>query len=101
MTHHMPAAAWAASISLLAPALVHAAGCQGAPTATKLEISIDNVRSSRGLMTATLYPGDPNRFLVKNGALKVWSVPATAGQTHMCIWLHGQGAYAFAVYHDE
>jgi uncharacterized protein (DUF2141 family) len=100
MLTHASAAVCAASISLAFPALALAA-CQGAPTGAKLEISIDNAHSSRGLMTGSLYPGDPSQFLVKNGALKVWSVPASAPQTRMCIWLHGPGTYAFAVYHDE
>jgi uncharacterized protein (DUF2141 family) len=94
------AALCAATILLFVPALALAA-CEGAPTGTKLQISIDNARSSRGLMTGSLYPGDASQFLVKNGALKVWSVAAVAPQTRMCIWLHGPGAYAFAVYHDE
>jgi uncharacterized protein (DUF2141 family) len=51
-------------------------------------------------MTGSLYPGDKSQFLIKNGALKVWRVPATAPVTRMCIWLRGPGTYAFAVYHD-
>ena len=95
-------AAIAGAISLLAlgPVLAHAAPCQGAPTATRLTIAIDNVSSSHGLMTGSLYPGDRSQFLVKDGALKVWSVPAAAPQTRMCIWLREPGTYAFAVYHD-
>jgi uncharacterized protein (DUF2141 family) len=95
------ATASAASLLALCPAIAHAESCQGAPTAAKLIVLVDGVRSSRGLMTGSLYPGDKSQFLVKNGALKVWSVPAAAPQTRMCIWLRGgPGAYAFAVYHD-
>jgi uncharacterized protein (DUF2141 family) len=94
------AIACAASIFGLGPGLAHAAQCQGAPTGTKLAFAIDSVDSSRGLMTGSLYPGDRSQFLVKNGALKVWSVPAVAPQTRMCIWVRGPGTYAFAVYHD-
>ncbi|HEY5205327.1 MAG TPA: DUF2141 domain-containing protein [Roseiarcus sp.] len=94
------ASAWAASLLALSPMVVQAEACQGARTTTKLEIVIEGVRSSRGLMTASLYPGDKSQFLIKDGALKVWSVPALAPETHMCIWLRGVGSYAFAVYHD-
>jgi len=84
----------------MAPMSVHAEDCQGAPGASKLSIVVEGVRSTKGLMTASLYPGDKSQFLVKNGALKVWSVPAQAPTTRMCIWLRGAGTYAVAVYHD-
>ena len=96
----LAAIASAASMPALRPAPASAAACQGAPTATRLTVAIDNVDASRGLMTGSLYPGDRSVFLVKNGALKVWSVPAAAPQTRMCIYLRGPGTYAFAVYHD-
>jgi len=96
-----PATACAASLLAMCPVLAHAETCQGTPTTAKLEIVIEGVHSSRGLMTASIYPGDRSQFLIKNGAWKVWSVPATSPATHMCIWLKfGPGTYAFAVYHD-
>jgi uncharacterized protein (DUF2141 family) len=95
----MPIAA-AAAIAASAFA-VRAETCQGPVTSARLIVLIDGVRSAKGLMTASLYPGDRSQFLIKNGALKVWSVAATAPQTRMCIWLkNGPGAYAVAVYHD-
>jgi uncharacterized protein (DUF2141 family) len=92
--------AWAASLTVLWPVFGHADTCQNPPTANKLEIIVEGVRSSRGMMAGSLYPGDASQFLIKNGALKVWRTPATAPLTHMCIWLPGPGTYAFAVYHD-
>jgi len=94
--------ALAAPLALLCPPAGHAqAACQGQPGATRLNIDIEGVRSSRGLITGSLYPGDPSQFLIKDGAIKVWSVPATSPTTRMCIWLKwGPGTYAFAVYHD-
>ncbi|MGH7022154.1 MAG: DUF2141 domain-containing protein [Caulobacteraceae bacterium] len=95
------ATAQAASLLALCPALAQSAPCQGPQTSARLDIVIEGVKSSKGLMTGSLYPGDKSQFLIKNGALKVWSVPATAPVTHMCIWLkNGPGTYAFAVYHD-
>ena len=99
MIRRLLAATWIACLA--GTGLASAAPCQGDPTSAKLEITIDNVDQSQGLMTASLYPGDPTQFLIKNGALKVWSVPAEAPVTHMCIWLpKGPGVYAFAVFHD-
>ena len=93
------------SIAVLAALAVlgvcaHGRQRQGAPGAAKLSIVVEGVRSDRGLMTASLYPGDKSQFLIKNGALKVWSVAAQAPATKMCIWLRGPGTYAVAVYHD-
>ena len=90
----------AAAALALAPLCAHAEDCQGVPGAAKLSIIVEAVRSDKGLMTASLYPGDRSQFLIKNGALKVWSVPAQAPATKMCIWLRAPGTYALAVYHD-
>jgi uncharacterized protein (DUF2141 family) len=90
----------ALSILALAPTLGHAADCEGTPSDAKLTIFVEGVRSGRGLMTASLYPDDKSQFLAKNGALKVWRVPAEAPVTQMCIWLKAPGAYAVAIYHD-
>lgn len=79
----------------------HAQMCEGVPTTARLEVLIENVQSSAGEMTGSIYPGDRSQFLKKDGALKVWRVPAEAPVTKMCIWLkNGPGDYAFAVYHD-
>jgi uncharacterized protein (DUF2141 family) len=85
---------------LAAPLASHAEECEGAPTANKLSIVIEGVRSNQGQMTASLYPDDKTAFLAKNGALKVWRVAAEAPSTTMCIWLKAPGTYGIAVYHD-
>ena len=90
----------AAAALALAPVGAHAEDCQGVPGAAKLSIVVEGVRSNKGLMTASLYPGDKSQFLIKDGALKVWSVPAQPPATRLCIWLRGPGTYAVAIYHD-
>ena len=100
MTTFKSVTAFAASFTVLCPALSQAAACQNPPTTTRLEIVVEGVNSSRGQMAGSLYPGDSSQFLLKDGALKVWRVPAQMPETHMCIWLPGPGTYAFAVYHD-
>ena len=74
--------------------------CEGPPSSAKLVINVEGVRSARGLMTASLYPDDPSQWLVKNGALKVWWVPAAVPVSRLCIWLKSPGTYAVAVYQD-
>ncbi|MBA3812489.1 MAG: DUF2141 domain-containing protein [Caulobacteraceae bacterium] len=74
--------------------------CAGTPGTARLLIVVERVDSAKGLVTATLYPNDKSQFLVKGGALKVWSDPAAAPTTRMCLWLKGPGTYALAVYHD-
>lgn len=91
---------WAALAGMaLLPFGVRAEACEGAPNSAKISIVIEGVASNRGLMTASLYPGDKSQFLIKNGAVKVWSVPARSPTTRMCIW-RAPGVYAVAVYHD-
>ncbi len=89
-----------AVMAALAAAPARAQECEGAPGPARLNILVEGVNSDRGLMTASLYPGDKTQFLIKNGALKVWSVPAKAPTTSLCIWLKAPGTYAVAVYHD-
>lgn len=79
---------------------VQAQACEGKPGGVRLIVSIENVRSDAGLMTASLYGADKTQFLVKNGALRVWRVAARKPTTTMCISLAAPGSFAVAVYHD-
>jgi uncharacterized protein (DUF2141 family) len=75
--------------------------CLGEPSATRLNVVVENVRNAHGLMAVTLYPDDPNRFLVHHGSLFVARVPAHAPVTRLCLFVPHPGAYGVAVYHDE
>ena len=91
-----------AGLMLLSLASASAAqDCENAPTGTRLHIVIDDVRTAKGEMSASVYPGDRSQFLIKNGAFKVWYEPVRAPETTMCIWVPGPGAYAVAVYQDS
>lgn len=92
---------------LLAAAALGAAGqaaaqgdCTGPPSATRLFVNVEGVRSSQGLIAVTLYPDDSHRFLARRGSLYVGRVPARAGTTRVCIHLPAPGTWAIAVYHD-
>ncbi|MDE2596076.1 MAG: DUF2141 domain-containing protein [Sphingomonadales bacterium] len=76
-------------------------GCTGPASATWLNVTVDGVRSSRGLMAVTLYADNPRKFLVKHGSLYVGRSNAQAGVTHTCIFVPQPGIYALALYHDE
>lgn len=78
-----------------------APACVGPASDVWINLTVDRVRSDKGLITATLYPNEPKRFLVKNGSLYVASTKATAGQTRFCLFVPRTGAYAIAIYHDE
>jgi uncharacterized protein (DUF2141 family) len=75
--------------------------CQGDPSSAKLHVMVEGVKDIGGLMTATLYGDDPEKFLKSAGELKVWREPAKAPTTEMCLWLPGPGTYAVAIYHDN
>lgn len=77
------------------------AGCTGTPSATWLNVVVEGVRSSSGLMAVTLYGDDSSRFLVKRGSLYVGRVDARSGTTRACIFVPKPGVYALALYHDE
>ena len=74
--------------------------CTGPPSATRLYVTIQNVRASQGLIALTLYADDSRRFLARRGALYVGRVPARAPVTRACIHLPSPGTYALAIYHD-
>ena len=78
-----------------------APACIGPASDLWINLTVDRVRNSKGLITATLYTDVPKRFLVKNGSLYVASTPANAGQTHFCLFVPHPGHYAIAIYLDE
>jgi uncharacterized protein (DUF2141 family) len=112
-TRFLPAAGarWSASIAtaiaaavtgLLVSTPAHAAPpCLGAHSDTWIYISVDGVRNAQGQITTTIYPDNPDRFLVKNGSLFVVRTPAIAGTTRFCVFLPSTGVYGVAIYHDE
>ena len=87
----------AALLALAAPAQPD---CTGTPSATRLFVRVENVRSSRGLIAVTLYTDVRKKFLAKRGSLYVGRVPARQGRTDVCIHVPTPGIYALAVYHD-
>jgi uncharacterized protein (DUF2141 family) len=86
--------------SLLLAAAVAEPACTGAPSATRLLVRVENVKSSLGLVAVSLYADERGRFLAKRGALYVGRAPARQGWTDVCIHVPRPGIYALAVYHD-
>jgi uncharacterized protein (DUF2141 family) len=92
-----------AGASAAAPATAEPAqgDCTGHPSATKLYVNVQGLRSSKGLVAVTLYADDKSKFLVRHGSLYVGRVPAHSPNTRVCIFVPNPGIYAIAVYHDE
>jgi uncharacterized protein (DUF2141 family) len=82
------------------PAASGAHDCTGRPSATRLYVRVEGVKSGEGLIAVTLYADDSRRFLARRGSLYVGRSPAKAGVTHACIFVPGPGVYAIVVYHD-
>ncbi len=78
----------------------HAESC-GPGDETRLEVSVQNVRSSSGNVTITVYENDRRKFLARGAKLVRDRVPAQAGVTTGCLPVPGPGVYAIAIYHDE
>jgi uncharacterized protein (DUF2141 family) len=84
----------------LAAAPAIARDCAGTVSDMKLVVVVEDVRSERGLMVSTLYPGDATKFLKLGGALQVWRAAVSKPVTSVCVWLPGPGVYSMAVYQD-
>ncbi len=95
-----------ASLSLLAASPLRAEAqaptdCTGPHSAHWINVSVEGLRNSNGVVTLTLYPDDVTRFLKPKGSLYVTKVNARAGLAQACIHLPAPGAYGLALYHDE
>lgn len=77
------------------------AGCTGPASQTWLNVRIDGVRNSTGIVAVTLYEDNSSKFLARHGSLYVGRVDARPGTTRACIFVPKPGVYALAVYHDE
>ena len=96
----------AASLALGAGAPLQAetrapAGCTGPDSPHWVNVAIEGLRNSNGVVALTLYPDDPARFLKPKGSLYVTKVNARAGLAQACIHVPAPGAYGLALYHDE
>jgi len=89
------ATALAATPALAAPP------CLGPQSNVWITVTVDGLRNANGQVTTTVYPDNPDRFLVKNGSLYVVRTPTVAGATKFCVFVPQTGVYALAVYHDE
>lgn len=96
----MPVALSLAAAPPAAQAQGAPAGCTGAPSDTWINVVVEGVKSSEGLIAVTLYPDISRRFLIKNGSLQVGRVKAVAGTTRACITVPKPGTYVLAIYHD-
>ena len=77
------------------------AGCTGPASGTWLNVVIEGVRNSNGLVAVTLYEDNSRKFLVRHGSLYVGRVDAHSGSTRACIFVPNTGVNALAIYHDE
>lgn len=75
--------------------------CVGPASDTWINLTVEGVRNSNGLIAATLYADESRRFLVKHGSLYVGRAPAVQDVTKFCLFVPKPGVYAIAIYHDE
>lgn len=76
------------------------AGCDPAAPAT-IQVTVEKVRSSKGLITAVLYDDNPETFLKTGARLDRIRVEAHEGETTLCLTAPAAGRYSVALYHDE
>jgi len=83
-----------------ASASVEILPCHGAPTAYRLLVTTQGVRTNHGYLVANLYGSDKHRWLATNGWLAVWRDAALPGDETLCLYLPGPGRYAVVMFHD-
>jgi len=74
--------------------------CEAAAPAA-IQVTVENVRSSKGLITAVLYNDNPDTFLKRGARLDRIRVDAHKGETLLCLQAPASGRYTVAIYHDE
>ena len=98
-------AAVAALALLLLPGLAARADTAEAAcaeaTPETIQVTVEKVRSSKGLITAVLYSDDPDTFLKRGARLDRIRVDAHEGETTLCLHAPAAGRYSVALYHDE
>lgn len=72
-------------------------GDEGVP----LRVAVNQLRSTDGNLTVTVYGDDPDDFLAAGAKLTRKRVPITGSATEACLTVPAPGTYAIAVYHDE
>lgn len=70
-------------------------------TPETIQVTVEKVRSSKGLITAVLYSDDPETFLKRGARLDRIRVDAREGETTLCLQAPTAGRYSVALYHDE
>lgn len=73
--------------------------CRKSPTA--VHVTVQNVRSSDGALTALLFDDNPDNFLKEGRGIDKARVLAQKGETKICLVAPGSGSYSIALYHDE
>ena len=68
---------------------------------TAIHVTVQNVRSSDGAVTALLYSDNPDDFLKEGRGLDKARVLAQKGETTICLKAPGPGVYSIGLYHDE
>ena len=100
-----PFAIFLGIVALFALALpihpVLAKGCSGNGSNLELQVKVQNIRSSSGMIVITLYGDRPEEFLQSGRKIDRERVPAKTGIVTACLVLPKPGTYAIAVYHDE
>ena len=72
-----------------------------ASTSAAIQVTVENVRSSKGLITAVLYDDNPETFLKRGARLDRIRVEAREGEPQLCLNAPSAGRYTVALYHDE
>jgi uncharacterized protein (DUF2141 family) len=97
----LPAAlAGMAALTLALAARAQAPVCHGTPSPIRVFVSVEGVRSARGVVIDSIFGADRKRYLADDGAIFVWRDPAQRGTVSQCFYLPTAGDYAMVAFHD-
>ncbi len=75
--------------------------CAASGTGTRLQLTVEGLRSTKGQVMVVIYGSRPSAFLAKGKWVVKVQMPIAAATVTGCIALPKPGTYAIAAYHDE
>ncbi|MBK1637861.1 hypothetical protein CKO24_02180 [Rhodothalassium salexigens DSM 2132] len=80
---------------------VCAAGCCAPAGQAVITVRVTNVKSDKGNVRVTVYPGEKSKFLERGMGIVKVDVASRADSVDVCVPVPGDGDYTIAVMHDR
>ncbi|MEM9837629.1 MAG: DUF2141 domain-containing protein [Pseudomonadota bacterium] len=71
------------------------------PSVRQLRVTVDDIRTTEGILSVELYRNQQRGFLTKKGRLRRIREAAHEGSQTVCFNVDSEGPFAVATYHDQ